>query len=76
MRERERKRERKEGREMSERVARERGSARRILSSITTCAGQGQLVYTVEPPLTDLPRCGQPPYNGQYERHRLILACV
>ena len=32
--------------------------------------------YTVEPPLTDPPRCGQPPYNGQHYRHRLILACV
>ena len=31
---------------------------------------------TVEPPLTDPPRCGQPPYNGQHDRHRLILACV
>ena len=27
--------------------------------------------YTVNPP-----RCGQPPYNGQHDRHRLILACV
>ena len=32
--------------------------------------------YTVEPPLMDPLRCGQPPYNGQHERHRLILACV
>ena len=30
----------------------------------------------VEPPLTDPPKCGQPPYNGQHDRHRLILACV
>ena len=34
------------------------------------------VVNTVEPPLTAPPRCGQPPYNGQHERHRLILACV
>ena len=26
--------------------------------------------------LTDPPRCGQPPYNGQRDSHRLILACV
>ena len=24
----------------------------------------------------DPPRCRQPPYNGQHDRHRLILACV
>ena len=30
----------------------------------------------MESPLTDPPRSGQPPYNGQHNWHRLILACV
>ena len=34
------------------------------------------LFTTVEPPLMDPLRCGQPPYNGQHKRHRLILACI
>ena len=53
-------------------------NAFRFLSRADPRRGKGGEIRrtTVEPPLTDPPRCGQPLYNGQHDKHRLILACV